>query len=229
METPATEILDTSTPREVPLAVPLGLRVGFWVCIFIGFAVVIRRVISLRGALSSGAPPELVQLDGWFQAHAVLTLVHILTAAVFLVFLVLIFWPRTRRSVAIKSIYYGLGAMVGLTAYAMSAYSVGGWVERAAVLFFNTLFLISFGLSFHAWRNGMVVQERRWTLRSAATVLGIATTRPVMGVFFATSRLTHWTPQQFFGPAFWIGFAINVIVMELWLRKTATPLEGSSR
>jgi len=40
-----------------------------------------------------------------------------------------------------------------------------------------------------------------------------------MGVFFATSRLTHWTSQQFFGPAFWIGFSINVIVMELWLAR----------
>jgi hypothetical protein len=55
-------------------------------------------------------------------------------------------------------------------------------------------------------------------LRAIAILLGIATTRPVMGVFFATSRLTHLTPQQFFGIAFWIGFSLNTIVMELWLR-----------
>jgi hypothetical protein len=55
-------------------------------------------------------------------------------------------------------------------------------------------------------------------LRSIAVLLGIATTRPVMGVFFATSRVTHLTPQQFFGIAFWIGFSINTLVMELWLR-----------
>jgi Predicted membrane protein (DUF2306) len=224
-----TKTLTTSTLHEVPLETPLGLRIGFWVCLFIGFAVVIRRVFSLRQAASPGAPPELARLDGWFQAHAVLTYVHILTAFVFLCFLVSIFWPPTRRSLVTRSTYYGLGTMVGLTAYAMSTYSVGGWVERAAVFFFNTFFLVSLALSFHAWRNNLVVQERRWTLRSAAIVLGIATTRPVMGVFFATSRLTHWTPQQFFGPAFWIGFAINVIVMELWLRKTATQREGSSQ
>jgi hypothetical protein len=39
-----------------------------------------------------------------------------------------------------------------------------------------------------------------------------------MGVFFATSRLTHLTPAQFFGIAFWIGFSLNTVVMELWLR-----------
>jgi uncharacterized membrane protein YsdA (DUF1294 family) len=40
-----------------------------------------------------------------------------------------------------------------------------------------------------------------------------------MGVFFATSTLTHMTPQQFFGIAFWIGFSINTIVIEFWLRR----------
>jgi hypothetical protein len=39
-----------------------------------------------------------------------------------------------------------------------------------------------------------------------------------MGVFFATSRLTHLEPKQFFGIAFWIGFSLNTIIVEMWLR-----------
>jgi hypothetical protein len=39
-----------------------------------------------------------------------------------------------------------------------------------------------------------------------------------MGIFFATSRLTHLEPSQFFGIAFWIGFSINTLFGELWLR-----------
>jgi hypothetical protein len=214
----------SATPPQTPLM----LRIGFWVCLAIGVAIVVRRVVALRRAVASGGPPELARLDGWFQTHAVLTYVHILTALAFLVLLPLIFWHRTRRSISVRRAYYGIGALVAITAYTMSTYSVGGWVERAAVLFFNTLFLITLGVSCHAWRAGMVEDERRWTLRSAATVLGIATTRPVMGIFFATSRLTHWTPQQFFGPAFWIGFAINVIVMELWLSKHSTQMGGNA-
>jgi hypothetical protein len=42
-----------------------------------------------------------------------------------------------------------------------------------------------------------------------------------MGLFFATSRLTHLEPRQFFGIAFWIGFSINTIVVELWLHGRA--------
>lgn len=204
------------------------MRVGFWICILIGVAIVVRRVLALRPSAASSAPPELAKLDAWFQTHTALTYLHILTALVFLCVLPLIFWHRTQQSAVLRKTYYTLGAVVALTAYAMSVYSVGGWVERAAVLFFNTLFLVTLAISFHAWRTGKIAAERRWTLRSAATVLGIATTRPVMGVFFATARLTHWTPHQFFGPAFWIGFSINVIVMELWLSKHVTQTEGSA-
>jgi hypothetical protein len=39
-----------------------------------------------------------------------------------------------------------------------------------------------------------------------------------MGIFFATSKVTHLLPRQFFGVAFWIGFSINTLIVELWLR-----------
>ena len=131
----------------------------------------VRRVLALRRSAASGGPPELARLDAWFQTHAVLTYVHILTALVFLALLPLIFWRRTQGLLAVRRGFYGTGAVVAITAYAMSAYSVGGWVERTAVLLFNTLFLITLAVSFHAWRMGMAAKERRWTLRSAAIVL----------------------------------------------------------
>jgi hypothetical protein len=84
---------------------------------------------------------------------------------------------------------------------------------------------MSLAQSFRAWRAGDAIADRRWTLRATAIVLGIATTRPVMGIFFATARLTGWTPHQFFGPAFWIGFTINTVVMELVLRGRARSIE----
>lgn len=208
-----------------PPRTPLGLRLGFWVCFVIGVVVVVRRAVVLSHPAASGGPTDMVRLDAWFRMHTALTWLHILTALAFLMLTLLVLWSRTRGSAMIRRGFYMLGLMVVLTAYAMSAYSVGGWVERSAVFFFNTFFAVAMGISFHAWRAGMAARERRWTLRSVAIVLGIATTRPVMGVFFATSRLSHWTPEQFFGFAFWIGFSINVIVMELYLRRAPTPAE----
>jgi hypothetical protein len=100
----------------------------------------------------------------------------------------------------------------------MSTYSIGGWVERSAVLIFNSLFLFSLARAYGYMRRGEYLLKRRWLMRAVGILLGIATTRPVMGIFFATSRWTHLEPRQFFGIAFWIGFSINTIAVELWLR-----------
>jgi Predicted membrane protein (DUF2306) len=206
----------------------LILRIGFWACTAIAVAVVIRRLIALVNPPSS-APPQLAALDAVFASHAALTLAHILPALAFVLIAPLVIFRKPANATWPERLIFPIGIIVGLTAYAMSTYSVGGWVERSAVLFFNSLFLFSL---FRAWRYMLrreSQQERRWMLRAIVVLLGIATTRPVMGVFFATSPLTHLTPSQFFGFAFWIGFSINTIAIELWLRSRGGALRLPSK
>jgi hypothetical protein len=195
------------------------LKVGFWICSAIAVLVVVRRLVALgSGSAGSSAPPELVRLDAAFAGHAGLTLAHIVPALLFVLIVPVVVFGHGRLAGLLEKVMLPLGAVVGLTAYAMSRFAVGGWVEQAAVLVFNTWFLWCL---VRAWRPagpGELRSRRRWLLRAAATLLGIATTRPVMGVFFATSRLTHWQPSQFFGFAFWIGFSINVALIEAYLR-----------
>lgn len=213
-----------SRPHELtPL--PYGLRVGFWLCILVAIAVVLRRLLALGHVPSYTEPPDLQGLDLFFRSHASLTYAHIVVALVFVCILPLIYWNRTRLWQPVRIAFYLLGLIVGLTAFGMAAHPVGGVVEGSAVAVFNLLFLFSLMQSFRAWRIGDAIADRRWTLRATAIVLGIATTRPVMGVFFATARLTGWTPHQFFGFAFWIGFTINTVVMELVLRRRARSIE----
>ena len=196
---------------------PRWLRVGFWFCTIIAVAVVLRRLIALELPSQSG-PPELVALDAAFRAHAALTLAHILPALAFVLLAPFIFMQRFAQAVWPERLLFPIGFVVGGTAYAMSLYSVGGWVERSAVLFFNTLFLLSLIQALRYARRAEQLLELRWLTRAIGILLGIATTRPVMGFFFATSRLTHLEPRQFFGIAFWIGFSINTVVVELWIR-----------
>ena len=194
------------------------LRIGFWACIVIAVAVVLRRTIALAYPPQS-APPRLAELDAAFASHAALTLAHILPALAFVLLTPFIYIRRFAGAAWPRRLLFPLGFVVGITAYAMSRYSVGGWVERSAVLLFNSLFLFSL---FRAWQRsrepGLSLQ---WLTRAIAVLLGIATTRPVMGIFFATSRFTHLSPKQFFGIAFWIGFSINTVIVELWLRSQA--------
>lgn len=197
---------------------PLWLRIGFWGCIVIAIAVVIRRLFALSGPTPS-SPPQLAQLDRVFADHAALTLAHILPALVFVILAPIATFSKTKRFAWAGQLLFPVGVVVGLTAYAMSRYSIGGWLERSAVLLFNTLFLFSLFQAFRYQERGEPLLRRRWLTRSIVIPLGIATTRPVMGVFFATSRFTHLQPHQFFGMAFWIGFSINTIVGELWLRR----------
>ena len=165
----------------------------------------------------------MVQLDRVFASHSALTLSHILPA---MAFVVLTPFALSRRFSHIhwpERWLFPLGGLVGITAYAMSVYSVGGWIERSAVLFYNSLFLFSLG---QAWLYKMRDQpsmKSRWLVRAVAVLLGIATTRPVMGVFFATSSMTHLAPRQFFGYAFWVGFSINWVVVETYLRFKSRP------
>lgn len=204
---------------------PLWLRIGFWVCIVIAIAVVLRRVVELASPQQSG-PPQLVQTNAVFASHAGLTLTHILPALAFVV-LVPIVLLRWSKAAWLEQTLFILGLVVGITAYGMSAYAIGGWIERSAVLFFNSLFLFSLMRAYWHLRRGAFSEERRWLIRSIGILLGIATTRPVMGVFFATSRLTHLEPRQFFGIAFWVGFSINTIAVELWLHSKNYQLQSA--
>ena len=188
---------------------------GFWACTGVAVAVVLRRLVALGHP--SQINPQLATLDAAFASHTVLTLAHILPAMAFVLLTPVVL---LRRSAAVwpQRLLFALGAVVGVTAYAMSAYSIGGWVERSAVLFFNSLFLFSLARAYWSMLRGAELPKMRWMWRAVGILLGIATTRPVMGIFFATSRWTHLEPSQFFGVAFWVGFSINTMIVELWLR-----------
>jgi hypothetical protein len=195
---------------------PLWLRIAFWGSIVISIAIVVRRILALANPPKS-VPPLMAGLDAVFASHTTLTLAHILPALAFVLVAPFIVFRKSANTGWAERLIFPLGAVVGITAYAMSIDSVGGWTERSAVLFFNTLFLFSLASAYRHSRRRETFQERRWMLRAIVVLLGIATTRPVMGVFFATAPLTHLVPSQFFGIAFWIGFSINAIIVELWL------------
>jgi hypothetical protein len=195
---------------------PLWLKAGFWACTVIAVAVALRRFVALVHPSQNG-PAAMAGLDAAFASHAALTFAHIISATAFVLVAPLVVF-RAAKSGLWERLLFPLGAVVGITAYAMSIPAFGGWVERSAVLFFNSVFLFSLARAYGYARAGEFFQKMRWLTRAVGILLGIATTRPVMGIFFATSRWTHLEPRQFFGVAFWIGFSINTIIVEVWLR-----------
>jgi hypothetical protein len=53
----------------------------------------------------------------------------------------------------------------------------------------------------------------------------VATIRPIIGMFFATSRFSGLSPREFFGIAFWIGFVLHLIAAEAWIHATMPQQE----
>jgi hypothetical protein len=95
--------------------------------------------------------------------------------------------------------------------------SIGGANETAATTLFGVAFLFSLTKAFWHIRRRQIVQHREWMLRAFGIGLGIATTRPIVGAFFASRSLA---PQEFFGIAFWLGFTLTALAAEVWINVT---------
>jgi len=188
---------------------------GFWICVVIAIAVAVRRLVALARP-SSGGTSLMQEVNDTFASHAALTAAHVIPAALFVLVAVAVMLSRKTHP-KLEAAFFALGAMTAVTAYLMNGYAIGGWIERSAVLVFDTWFLCSMGRAFWFYLREQPTRQREWMTRSVGILLGIATTRPVMGIFFATASRTHLSPHQFFGIAFWIGFTINAVVVELWL------------
>jgi hypothetical protein len=198
----------------------------FLVLCLIAAAAALRRIAVLVLPPSAAGPPQLQALDAAFAARKFLTLAHIVPALAFVLILPAWFWRRARANAPlhrrITIVLLIIGAIVGITALPLSAHPIGGLTEQSATLLYDAIFLFSLARAAAAF----FTQDRQthclWMTRAIAVVLGIAATRPVMGIFFATQSRTHLSPHQFFGIAFWIGFTSTFLAGELYLRKPKT-------
>lgn len=202
---------------------------GIWIALLllclIAVAATVRRGVALLYPPKTYPTVELAHLDARFAAQRALTFAHIIPAFVFAVLVPFQFVGGIRaRHPAFHRwngrILITVGTLAGLTGLLLVLHPIGGAVEVAAILTFDALFLTSLWNAYRFARQRRLVQHREWMLRAVAVALGVATVRPIMGIFFATSRITHLTPHDFFGWAFWTGFSLNVIAMEIWIRRT---------
>lgn len=192
----------------------------------IGLLAVARRTYVLFNP-SQGTPrfAAAAAMDAAFARHRTLTLLHILPASLFMALLPLQFVRRIRIRWIAWHRWSGrlllvLGLIVGLSALAMSyTTSIGGANETAATTLFAILFLLFLGLGFWNIRQRKIAQHREWMIRASGVALGIATTRPIVGAFFAAGRLS---PREFFGTAFWLGFTLTLLGAETWIHYSSS-------
>jgi len=226
----------------------LGIRVrrALWCAViflaFIGSAVAVRRMVHLVPIVVGGYHPPAVTsnpvaaqfaaLDDLFAHYPILTLVHIVPGLLFMLLGPLQFSP-TIRARHLRwhrwsgRIFVICGVVIGISALVMSLGmpAIGGFNQAAATTLFATFFLFALCKAFWYIRHREVPLHREWMIRAFSIGIAVATIRPIIGMFFATSRFSGLTPHEFFGIAFWIGFVLHLIAAEAWIHATLPQQE----
>ncbi len=201
------------------------LWTGVIFLVVIGVAAVTRRTLVLfrPGSLGGGSASPAAALDAGFARHMALTLIHILPGGLFLILAPLQFVPSVRQRHLqlhrwIGRVLVVCGLIIGVSALIMSyTMSIGGPNETAATTLFAIVFLYCLIKAYRHIRRKEVARHREWMIRAFGVGLGVATTRPIVGTFFAFRRLT---PHEFFGIAFWLGFTTTFLAAEAWVDYT---------
>ena len=192
--------------------------------VVIGIAAVTRRSLALLWPQHfAGKTGVASGLDAGFARDAALTFIHILPGAFFLGLAPLQFLPRFReRNLKLHrrmgTLLVICALIIGVSALVMSfTMNIGGANETAVTTLFAIAFLICLVRAYIYARRREIERHREWMIRTLGIGLGVATTRPIVGMFFAFRRLT---PHEFFGIAFWLGFTITFMAAEAWIDYT---------
>jgi uncharacterized membrane protein len=199
-----------------------------WIIVFvltaIGIAMVVRRTLAMANLIPSFNPGGGPPFDTGFSKHPVITFMHILPGALFMILGPLQFMPGIRaRHIRLHRrsgrVFIVCAYIVGLSAISMPfiMLPIGGVNEAAGSILFGLFFLVALSKAWWHILRKQPALHREWMIRAYAIGLAVATIRPIMVLFFAFSGLP---PQVFFGTAFWIGFTVHLITAEVWINYT---------
>ena len=197
--------------------------------------VVDRLDIPHGGAEAARLEREMRGAATKFYRYPVTTLLHVATGAVFLVLGLAQFSATLRSRHPAVHRWCGrallaLGAAFTLTGFFFAiAVPYGGVLETSAALVFGSFFLLAGGRAWLAIRRGDVRRHREWMIRMFATALGIATIRLIgLATLAALSPGVDVVSPQAFGEGLWMGWAVTLLVAELWIRRArlASKLGG---
>jgi uncharacterized membrane protein len=103
-------------------------------------------------------------------------------------------------------------------------HSYGGFWQSVATVTFSAYFLVALTLALRAIIRRDVTAHRRWMIRAFAVGLAVGTIRLWVGLLAGVGGLDI---RLSFAAAFWLAFAMHVIVAELWLRLRLTAIRAA--
>jgi hypothetical protein len=203
------------------------ITISGWVfvilCVLLGVSSSVQRFITVTTALLAQEPLSIDPYEMRYVEHPFLTYFHVVSGLVFMLLLPLQFVPRIRNKwIGFHHISGRIVVVSGIVA-ALSGIAYGlitpirvPLLATAAVLF-GLLLLLALGKAMYHILRREIALHREWMIRAFAIALGISTIRMIV---MSCLVLTDMDIKEFYGISFWIGWPLNVVVAEIWIRTT---------
>ncbi|PYR57863.1 MAG: hypothetical protein DMF91_18505 [Acidobacteria bacterium] len=214
--------------------------------VLLGVASAAHRAVFIADAVTRAAPVRLKLLralgrddrdlrqrvldfdrfDRRYAAHPVVTLLHVVPGAMFLILAPIQLSSRVRTRYPAFHRWSGRVLLVTAFVTGLSGLYLGllvpfaGATEAIAIAVFGGLFLFAIGRAFVLIRAGRVASHREWMLRAFAIAIGISTVRVFGAIFDVALTPAGFRTDVSFVLAIWAGWVTTLGAAEIWIRFT---------
>jgi uncharacterized membrane protein len=233
------------------VARPIALWSGVVILVLVGLAAATARTVhvadaTVRVELTMGevfpararlVPDpaarmrDVIEFDRRFGRHPIVTRLHTIGGAVFLILAPLQFIaPLRRRFVRLHRwtgrTLLGIGLLIGISGLFFALLMpIAGPLESVGVSLAGGMFLFSMGRAFLAIRSGDVERHREWMIRAFAVGIGISTVRVIGAILDPALTPYGYSAPQILGLSLWAGWLMTIAVAEIWIRRSRYHLE----
>ena len=196
--------------------------------LFLGVIMAISHYLPLPPESKSAANPMqeyVVQQLPLYADFPWTTALHVIPSILLMALLGLQLIPALRRRFPTWHRYSGRVLVVAAVIITVSGlyigirFPFGGMAESVATVVISALFLVFIAKGVGAIRRKDVQAHRRWMLRMTATALTPISMRLM---FFPIVALTDIAPRVAFAPLLLVGLTVNLVLLQLWLRRANT-------
>jgi hypothetical protein len=220
-----------SSSQESSVLKTIG-KIGFALVILLALvgitSVVARFVLTVRflidpSVVDTQAGDPGAGFNERYYAHPYLTLLHIVPGFLFMTLGPMQFIAAIRNRWLNFHRWCGRIYLVASLVGVLSALVIvpvmpvfGSFTARVAVIFGASLFLVSLVKGYLHIRRFEIAEHREWMIRAFAIGLGISTFRVALPVLMllGASFTEAWDTVT------WLGFAINLVIAEVWINLT---------
>jgi uncharacterized membrane protein len=190
----------------------------------------ILRFFGRDDPLMARRPADLQAFDRPFAEHRVMTYLHVVPGAAFLLLAPLQFVSRLRnrhlafhRSMGRILILSGLATAVPAFFFGLLT-PYGGAAEAVIIAAYGALFVLSLMRAWIAIRRRRIDAHREWMIRAFGVAIGISVVRVVGALLDVATAPYGPSPPAMLVLALGLGFSLAAGFAELWIRRTLRPL-----